>query len=116
MSPFNLLSSTLPRLLLPLLAGMFVLTALHTAPQAAGLQKVSAHAYVMPPDDGYGITECMALGGACAQIVADAWCEAYGHAQAVSFGPVEDVTGAIAATASTRVLPEKGSFLVTCAE
>lgn len=115
MSPLSLRTSVLPRVLLPLLAGLLALAATRNAPLAAEL-KPAANIYVMPEDDGYGLTECIALGGACARIVADAWCEAHGHAQAISFGPAEDATGAIAETASTKPAPEKGGYLVTCGE
>ena len=115
MSPFNLRSSVLPRLLLPLLAGLLALAVTRTAPQAAEI-KPAAKIYVMPEDDGYGLTECISQGGACARIVADAWCEAHGHAQAISFGPAEDATGAIAETASVKTVAQKGSYLVTCGE
>ena len=117
MTRFDPRSSTLPRLLLPLIAGMFALTLLHSTPQAAEIKPVKAVAYVMPADDGYGVTECIARGGACARIVADAWCEAHGHAQAISFGPAEDVTGGIADNVAEKpAAVEPGSYIVTCGE
>ena len=117
MTRFDLRSSSLPRLLLPLIAGMFALTLMHSSPQAAEIETVKSHSYVMPADEGYGVTECIARGGACAHIVADAWCEAHGHAEAISFGSAEDVTGAVAGTAEAKTATfEPTSYIVNCGE
>jgi hypothetical protein len=53
--------------------------------------------FLVPANDGYGVGNCLASGGDCGQLVADAWCEAHGFARAASFGPTsaEDVTGAL---------------------
>ena len=114
MSPFSLRTSTFPRLLLPLLAGMLALAATRNAPQAAEAKAAAARTYVMPADDGYGLTECLAQGGSCARIVADAWCEAHGHARAISFGSADDLTASIGEAVGRSA--DKGSYIVTCAE
>lgn len=115
MSSFHLHAAHLPRILLPLLAGIYALAVSRSSPQAAELTPAMVHAYLMPADEGYGLTECMARGGACARIVADSWCEAHGHGVAVSFGPAEDATGAIDDRAAAGTI-EPGSYLVTCGE
>ena len=53
--------------------------------------------FLVPASDGYGVGNCLAAGGECGQLVADAWCESHGFARAASFGPTfaEDVTGAV---------------------
>jgi hypothetical protein len=53
--------------------------------------------FLVPANDGYGVGNCLAAGGECGQLVADAWCESHGFARAASFGPTfaEDVTGAV---------------------
>ena len=53
--------------------------------------------FLVPANDGYGVGNCLSVGGECGQLVADAWCEAHGFARAASFGPTfaEDVTGAV---------------------
>jgi hypothetical protein len=53
--------------------------------------------FLVPTQDGYGVGECLASGGACGKEVADAWCEAHGFARAVSLGPAapEDATGSV---------------------
>ena len=72
--------------------------------------------YLMPADEGYGVTECLAVGGACAQIVADAWCESHGHARAIAFGLVDDMTASLTDVVEARSKPEAGSYFVTCGE
>ena len=79
----------------------------------------SAHAaevldFVVPPSDGYGVADCMKPGEECGQVIADAWCEAHGHAHATAFGLTDDVTGTIKA-AATPVAPP-GSVLIHCGE
>ena len=53
--------------------------------------------FLVPAEDGYGVGNCLASGGECAQLVADSWCETQGFARAVRFGPTspEDVTGLV---------------------
>ena len=117
MHSFNRHVSPLPRILLPLLAGMLALTWTRSQTQAAEPGRAqSAHSYIMPADDGYGITECIAMGGACARVVADAWCEAHGHAQAIAFGRAEDATASIIVPTADANSPQPGSYIVTCGE
>jgi hypothetical protein len=35
---------------------------------------------------GYGVEDCLAEGGECGHVVADAWCEAHGRGAALKFG------------------------------
>jgi hypothetical protein len=44
------------------------------------------HEYEIAANDGYGLEDCLSTGGECGHVVADAWCEAHGHGQALSFG------------------------------
>jgi hypothetical protein len=54
--------------------------------------------FLVPGNDGYGIGECLAEGGACGQAVADTYCEAQGFkAGALSYQRADDEI-----TASTR--------------
>ena len=120
MVSLNFRAGRMPRILLPLLACALLAAAGRSAPQAA--QSIATHAYVVPVDEGYGLTECLTSGGECARVVADAWCESHGHAHSVSLGKAEDVTGALAAQpASVSVqsdedLPAAESYVVTCGE
>jgi hypothetical protein len=70
--------------------------------------------FVVPDNDGYGIATCMKPGEACGQVIADAWCEAHGHAHATAFGLGDDVTGTVPAAISSPVPP--GSILIRCGE
>ena len=81
----------LPRIILPLMAGL-VLAALAGRGQVQAAQRNS---FIINDNEGYGITECLTNGTACGRVVADAWCEAHGHGQSVAFGRADDVTGAV---------------------
>ena len=94
----------------PLLAGFVILAAPATAVAASDLD------FVLPPNDGYGIAECMKPGEACGQVIADAWCEAHGHAHATAFGPGEDVTGTIQVGVAATPVPPPGSVIIHCGE
>ncbi len=87
----------LPRILLPLLGGLFALAALQSAARAKPARAGGA-SFVVSAADGYGVNECIKSGDDCAKIVADAWCEAHGLGGAKTFGPASDITGAISKT------------------
>jgi hypothetical protein len=70
-----------PVILVPTLFALGALTAAH--PAAAQAPSV----FVITASDGYGIGDCLAQGGSCGQMIADAWCAAHGAARAISFGP-----------------------------
>ena len=42
--------------------------------------------FVIAAAPGYGVEDCLAEGGECGRVVADAWCEAHGSHEAVNFG------------------------------
>jgi hypothetical protein len=96
----------LPRVLIPLLGGLFVLSAIHSGVRAAPAPASAPKSIIVSAADGYGVNECIKTGDECARIVADAWCEAHGHGAAKAFGRADDVTGAIEKTA-VRETPAK---------
>ena len=51
--------------------------------------------FVVPPNDGYGIAECLTGTHECGRIVAESYCQAKGFRTTVAYGPVakEDITG-----------------------
>jgi hypothetical protein len=54
--------------------------------------------FVIAAAQGYGVEDCISEGGECGRVVADAWCEANGRGEAVSFGLSEgNKTGGVAA-------------------
>ena len=79
----------LPRIILPLMAGLLVAVAVFSPAQAA------SQTFVIPAGEGYGISECITNGKACGRVVADAWCESHGHAASLAYGPADDVTASI---------------------
>jgi hypothetical protein len=56
--------------------------------------------FIIAATDGYGVEDCLAERGECGRVVADAWCEAHGHGESISYGPADDVTNAIGAAAT----------------
>jgi hypothetical protein len=86
----------LPRILIPLLGGLFVLCALHSGARAAP----AANSFVVSAADGYGVNECIKNGAECAKIVADAWCEAHGRGAAQAYGRADDTTASIQKTSA----------------
>lgn len=54
---------------------------------AKGTAMQASATFDIPSQDSYGVDACLSSGGACGATVANAWCEAHGFAQAVSYGP-----------------------------
>ncbi len=104
----------LPRVLLPLMAGLLILATFGRS----NVQAAGNNTFVINDTEGYGITECLTNGSSCGRVVADAWCESHGLGQSLAFGRADDLTGAISKTkdhvetAATQVKP--GSVIVTC--
>ena len=59
---------------------------------AAGAEQ--GRTLIIPPNDGYGIEDCLTPGSQCGVVVADAWCKAHGFAGSQGFGPeTSDMAG-----------------------
>ena len=106
------------RLLVPLLAGLLLTSALVATPQAQ-----QSRLFIIPAADGYGISECFDAGRDCGRVVADAWCEAHGHGRAEAFGKAEDITASIRENKDVAAIklpenpaPESGAIVVKCGE
>jgi len=70
------------------------------------------HAFVVAANDGYGVQDCLAGSDSCGQVVADAWCEAHGHGDAISFGLQSAFSGAVATKASASSEP----YVINCGD
>jgi hypothetical protein len=81
---------------------------------AGQAQAAEGHTFIIAATDGYGVEDCLAEGGECGRVVADAWCEAHGRGAAISFGLADDVTGAIA----TSIVAEKSHapYFIRCGD
>ncbi len=53
---------------------------------AARLSAQEPSTFVIAADQGYGVEDCLAEGGECGHVVADAWCAAHGRGEALKFG------------------------------
>ncbi len=108
----------LPRILFPLIGGLFVICALHQAARAEANASGGA-SFIVSASDGYGVNDCIKSGDDCAKIVADAWCEAHGHGASRAFGRAGDVTGSIdrvsAKSTPTKAVGEDDVF-ISCGE
>ena len=67
----------------------------------------AASTFVIASTVGYGVEDCLAEGGECGRVVADAWCEAHGRGAALTFG---QQTEPGAPTSGPR------PYFITCAE
>jgi hypothetical protein len=110
----------LPHVLIPLIGGLFVLAAMHSAARAeTGPSRSGGASFIVSAADGYGVNDCIKSHDDCAKIVADAWCEAHGLSSAKAYGAAGDVTGAIE-KASTRPAPAKvigeDDVFISCGE
>ena len=78
----------------PATVPLFFVLALGAGQTGQG-QADEGHIFIIAAADGYGVEDCLAEGGECGRVVADAWCEAHGHGAAIAFGPADEVTNAI---------------------
>jgi hypothetical protein len=91
---------------LKLLALMASLAVVSAAAEAAPNNR-----FLVPGNDGYGIAECLAEGGACGQAVADSYCAAHGFKLgALSYG---DASTEITATTVKRGA-RPSAFAIEC--
>lgn len=70
--------------------------------------------FLIPASDGYGVAECLVSQSECGQVIAHAWCEAQGFAQARTYGvaAAEDVTGTIEVSRAPE--PSQRPIAITC--
>ena len=68
--------------------------------------------FLVPGNDGYGIAECLAEGGACGQAVADTYCEAQGFkAGALAYYRADEE---ITASTRTRRSARVSAYAIEC--
>jgi hypothetical protein len=82
--------------------------------QAGQTPTGQGHIFIIAASDGYGVEDCLAEGGECGRVVADAWCEAHGHGAAIAFGPADDVTDAIPAGVAAK--KSQRPYVVRCGD
>jgi len=94
-------------------ASVFALSLATSLAAAAPAAFAAPHTLVIGGDDGYGTSACLADGGACGKVVADALCEQQGFGNAATFrrASAEDIT------ASTGTVPAaRDAFVINCAD
>lgn len=84
------------------------------SPFAITAARAEPAVFTIPAEDGYGIEDCMKAGSACGQVVANSWCEAHGHADALAFGTADDVTGTI--PARTAAPTPSAGVMIRCGD
>jgi hypothetical protein len=72
--------------------------------------------FIVPVDDGYGMDDCMAEGGACAKLIADSWCQVNGMKKSLHYvaADVTDITASLSKKIQDRV--PTPSYIVTCTD
>jgi hypothetical protein len=96
----------------PAILSFFLAAGLGLAAMEPG-RAADGNTFIIAASEGYGVEDCLAEGGECGRVVADAWCEAHGHGAAISFGVADDVTDAIpGGTAGKSGSP----YVVRCGE
>jgi hypothetical protein len=91
-----------------LLAALLFSLSIPALPQAQELRRL-----VIPAQDGYDFDACQKNSGQCAQIIADAWCDAKGFGKAVGFEHMdqyETTASLIQMNQSTR----RPALVITC--
>jgi hypothetical protein len=98
----------------PVILPYFLIVALSASYAARGQAAEAGNSFVVVTADGYGVEDCLAEGGECGRVVADAWCEAHGQGAAISFGRADDITGAI----PTKIAAEKprNPYIIRCGD
>ena len=70
-SNFDVHSSVLPRIAMPLLAGLLLVGLNISQPRAD--DRLGPHEFIIPASDGYGTSECLSQQSTCGQAIAVAW-------------------------------------------
>jgi hypothetical protein len=77
---------------------------------SCGVSAREASTFLISAAQGYGVEDCLAEGGECGRVVADAWCEAHGGGEALKFGRSEGEN------AASGVLAETRPYFITCGD
>ena len=110
-SNFDVHSSVLPRIAMPLLAGLLLFGMNISQPRAD--DRLGPHEFIIPASDGYGTSECLSQQSACGQVIADAWCASHGMPHALGYSKAEDVTGVIKLNMPSLKIPQD-AIIVSC--
>jgi len=73
---------------------------------ASDLSAQEPSTFTIAAASGYGVEDCLAEGGECGRVVANAWCEGHGRGQALKFGRSEGSNGSAGAPA----------YFITCGD
>jgi hypothetical protein len=114
-------NATLGRIVLPLAAGLLLLSTLARSPAQADepprpAEKRATTIFVIAANEGYGVMDCLVDGVVCGKVVADSWCEAHGKGVATAYGLASDITGSIPVQAERAQRPGPNDVIVACAD
>ncbi len=105
----------MPPLLLRPAAGLRLAAALCAALSWSPLSAQENETFVISASEGYGVSDCFMQGAACGPVMANAWCQSQGRAQATAWGLASDITATIAGAAKAAAR-EPGAMLITCGD
>ena len=77
---------------------------------ASGVSAQEPSTFEIAAASGYGVEDCLAEGGECGRVVADAFCEAHGRGAALRFGRSEGDRAASGEPADLR------PYYITCGD
>lgn len=101
------------RILLFVIGGIALVSALRATADAT-----PGHLLIIPTEDGYGVETCLTSDAACGRVVADAWCQANGHANAEAYGRAGDRIKDLASSRDEAQLKSlrPDSLVVSCTD
>ena len=73
---------------------------------------LESRTYIIAAATGYGLEDCLGEGGECGGVVANAWCETYGHGSALKYGQAGEDFDATSKVSSSA----PGAYFVTCGD
>ena len=87
---------------------------LFSLPTLSSVQAQDARRLVIPAQDGYDFESCQKNSSQCAQIIADAWCDAKGFGKAIGFEHMDQYE-ATASLINKNQTTNRPALVITCA-
>ena len=93
---------------------LFIAALFLSLPPVLSVQAQEARRLVIPAQDGYDFDGCQKNSSQCAQIIANAWCDAKGFGKAIGFEHMDqyETTASLINKSQTSKRP---ALVITCA-
>ena len=93
---------------------LFIAALFLSLPPVLSVQAQEARRLVIPAQDGYDFDGCQKNSSQCAQIIADAWCDAKGFGKAIGFEHM-DQSETTASMLNKSQTSKRPALVITCA-